>query len=139
MTRMVQLWVTLFHHCLQHELAMPIFSLQVCFVGMTRSYSYDLEPEIEANRQALLLRRGASSCDSFTARSAEEKPRNAVCIDHSIKDLITTRVLRELLSISNNRIEVDDERTWNKGGKYQWAVGNTECQHLDPAVGAVLQ
>jgi hypothetical protein len=103
---------------------------------MERNYPVEEEPSVESRRQQFLLsrcERGQSQGDvnsttgekqtvsqkgctsSFNPRAATEKLRNAVAIDRSIKELITTTVLNKLLTVSD-LIEVDDRRTWNKGG-----------------------
>jgi hypothetical protein len=52
---------------------------------------------------------------NFSPRPATEKLKNAVTVDRSVKELITTTVLNKLLT-AVDLIEIDCGRTWNKGG-----------------------
>jgi hypothetical protein len=106
-------------------------------VGVERTYQPENEEQIEQERLSFLrMRRSLSvgtECKSvdcekheanqsaalggeFQPRSAVEKPRNAVCVDHSIKDLITCKVLDCVLTAAVNPISTIDGRKWNKGG-----------------------
>jgi len=53
----------------------------------------------------------------FVPRSASEKPRNAVAVDESNKQLIRTTVLMEILSRATNLVTLKN-KTWNRGGRF---------------------
>jgi len=103
---------------------------------MDRTYPVEEEPTVEARRLQLLHERcGAakkSVCNEgviatgeqtvnswsteFKPRPAVEKQKNAVTVDRSVKQLITTTVLNKLLTVAIDLIEIPSGQTWNKGG-----------------------
>jgi len=108
----------------------------VCFVGIDRTYPPENEAVIEDERQKFLQQRcsvTAPLCKTstycrdslsvsetpvqFVPRSAAEKPRNAVTVDDSSKQLIRTTVLMELLTRATDLVTLDN-KTWNRGGRF---------------------
>jgi len=106
----------------------------VCFVGIDRTYPAENEAAVEVERQKFLQQRCSADTASMTAadcahslstsdtrvqfvpRLASEKPRNAVAIDDSCKQLIRKTVLMEILSRATDLVMLKN-KTWNKGGK----------------------
>jgi len=101
-----------------------------------RTYPPENEAVIEVERQKFLqlrcsvgavLSKTAANCTNslslnetptqFVPRLASEKPRNAVAVDDSSKQLIRTTVLMEILSRATNLVTLKD-KTWNRGGRF---------------------
>jgi len=108
----------------------------VCFVGIDRTYAPENEAVIEVERQKFLQQRcsiGAAESETstscrdclsvsetpvqFVPRPASERPRNAVTVDDSSKQLIRTTVMMEILSHATNLVTLNN-RTWNRGGRF---------------------
>jgi len=107
----------------------------VCFVAVDRTYPPENEAVIEAARKKFLQQRCSVNASSMTAadsghnmsiddtpvqfvpRLASEKPRNAVAVDDSSKQLIRTTVLMEILSRATDLVILKN-KTWNKGGTF---------------------
>jgi len=107
----------------------------VCFIGTDRTYPPEDEAVVEIGRQKFLQQRcsidaraittansaySLSMSDTlvqFVPRLASEKPRNAVAVDESSKQLIRTTVLMEILSRATDLLTLKN-KTWNKGGRF---------------------
>lgn len=111
-----------------------IVELQVCFVGIDRTYPLQNEAVVEVRRQKFLQQRCTVDPPSFVTdtdvthtsavndvlmkfvpRLPSEPTRNAVAVDNSSKQLITTTVMTEILSCATNLVILQN-KTWNKGG-----------------------